>query len=92
MFASIRRLHLQANIKCELLHDWRSANNTRRTAALEDEAILADEPDADAPTFPNEGSMVRDTPGHVPESPSPAQAILTADLDAEFERLVGSPS
>ena len=30
-----------ANVKCELLHDWRTANGARREAAIEEERSLA---------------------------------------------------
>ena len=71
-----------ANVKCELLHDWRTANGARRAAALEEEASLAPVADeADAST-----SFDQIAGG------AEASGVDADDLDAEFERLVGSPS
>ena len=71
-----------ANVKCELLHDWRTANGARRAAALEEEASLApvaDESDASTSFDQIAGG-------------AEASGVDADDLDAEFERLVGSPS
>ena len=65
-----------ANIKCELLHDWRTANDGRRRAAMEDEATLL------APVDGAEGASGSST----------LEEEEATDLDAEFERLVASPS
>ena len=66
-----------ANVKCDLLHDWRTANGARRAAALEDEATLALEPEAGE----------ADAAG----GSAQAESVAVDDLDAEFERLVSSP-
>ena len=68
-----------ANIKCELLHDWHTANTVRRQAVIEDEAYLSTDVSLDAPTVPVANAPPRD-----------GGAVI--DLDAEFERLVASPS
>ena len=68
-----------ANIKCELLNDFATANTMRREAVLADEAALSGgEPASPAP------------PGAAAAEPaaSPAAAVAETDLDAEFERLV----
>ena len=64
-----------ANVKCELLHDWRTANGARREAAMEEEATLA--PDEDLAGGASGGGE---------------ESGATDDLDAEFERLVASPT
>ena len=68
-----------ANIKCDLLHDWRTANGARRAAAMEDDATLSIA-DVDA---------IRAEANHGPEE---AAEETMDDLDAEFERLVSSPT
>ena len=68
------------NAKVELLHDWKTANNARRVAALEDEAALAAPVDVDSAT-----------PQPANEDAPAMSGVSTADLDAEFERLVMSP-
>lgn len=69
-----------ANVKCEMLHDWRTANGARRAAAMEDEATLA--------LADGEGAEAQ--PANAEQDTSAADDDL--DLDAEFERLVSSPS
>mmetsp|Transcript_29723 Transcript_29723/g.76882 ORF Transcript_29723/g.76882 Transcript_29723/m.76882 type:complete len:227 (+) Transcript_29723:66-746(+) len=66
-----------ATVKLDLLQDWRTANSTRRTAAMEDEAVLA--PDASDEANAETVSQTSAVPDD------------SVDLDAEFERLVGSP-
>ena len=78
-----------ANVKCELLHDWKTANTVRRTAVMEDEAALApdDEPLASATDGPPS------TPAAIAgEAEAASTTVPLDDLDAEFERLVTSPS
>lgn len=74
-----------AQLKCELLNDWQTANGARRDAALEDEASLA--------PIEHQGASVGDPHAAVVNSEA-GQAVATdpVDLDAEFERLVASPS
>ena len=67
-----------ANVKCEMLHDWRTANGARRAAAMEDEATLAPVDDAG---LGGGGTAAADE-----------DAVEADDLDAEFERLVASPT
>jgi len=73
-----------ANVKCEMLHDWRTANGARRTVALEEERTLA----------PVEGEEeLSSAPGGDGTAQSEAAATEAVDdLDAEFERLVGTPT
>ena len=71
-----------ANVKCELLHDWRTANGARRAAALEEEASLAPVADEADPA-----SSFDQVAGG-----AEASGVDADDLDAEFERLVSSPS
>ena len=68
-----------ANIKCEMLHDWRTANGARRAAAMEDEATLA----------PMEGAEIA---GGDAGAANEDEALNAEDIDDEFERLVASPS
>lgn len=70
-----------ANVKCELLHDWRTANGARRAVAMEEEATLAFAEGDEA------GGSSDD-----PLADAPSDAVPEADLDAEFERLVSSPA
>ena len=64
-----------ANIKCELLNDFASANRARRTAVLADDAAL--ELDVDA------------TRGQEAAAPPQDDGFVELTVDAEFERLVG---
>ena len=67
-------------IKCDLLHDWRSANGARRDAVLEEEAALA----------PVEQQQ---QPEQQEQQQQPVvEEDTVEDLDAEFERLIASPS
>ena len=76
-----------ATIKCEMLHDWRTANGARRDAVLEEERTLA-------PADGQAGDAPGDDDGA--EHAAAAQADThnggVDDLDAEFERLVASPT
>ena len=74
-----------ANIKCELLHDWHTANSVRRQAVIEDEACLSTEvaPDVSATSLTQEAPRADD---------AAETSMALIDLDAEFERLVASPS
>ena len=64
-----------ANVKCELLHDWRTANGARRAAVMEDESMLS----------------LGDSEERG-EAADPDSGFDPSDLDAEFERLVSSPT
>ena len=68
----------ERNIKCDLLHDWRTANGLRRQAVMEDEAALSNEVE-DQDT--RAGSVTRDDADEA-----------SINIDDEFERLVSSPS
>ena len=67
-----------ANIKCELLNDFASANRARRTAVLADDAAL--ELDVDA-------TRGQDTCAAA--APPQDDGFVELTVDAEFERLVG---
>jgi hypothetical protein len=69
-----------ANIKCELLHDWRTANSTRREAVLDKANLTA------------EALSSASSPKAFDCQPHDTEGIDARDLDAEFERLVSSPS
>ena len=69
-----------ANIKCELLNDFASANRARRTAVLADDAAL--ELDVDA-------TRGQDTCAAAAAAPPQDDGYVELTVDAEFERLVG---
>ena len=71
-----------ANIKCELLNDFASANRARRAAVLADDATLELETDA---------TRREDASGAACAAAAPPQDEDFEELtvDAEFERLVG---
>ena len=75
-----------SNVKLELLHDWTTANRARRAAVLEDDAILASD-------TPVRGVAAADdaAAGQPQHHVGGATAFPADELDAEFERLVGSP-
>jgi len=75
-----------ANVKCELLHDWRTANTMRREAAMEEEMALSAEDDGSAGATTVSGAALDVV------LPGAADGVCADDLDEEFERLVASPS
>ena len=82
-----------ANIKCELLHDWHTANDARRRAVMEEEAALAPELPSPAPrtrlaTAPDDGDG--DDVDALAGARTAYATMPLDDLDAEFERLVTS--
>ena len=89
-----------ANVKCELLHDWRTANGARREAAIEEERSLApmvgsssssQQQQQLAKASGAEGlSGAEEAGGGGKEAEE--EAISAEDLDAEFERLIASPT
>ena len=88
-----------ANVKCELLHDWRTANGARREAAIEEERTLApmvgssssSQQQHSAKASGAEGlSGAEEAGGGGKEAEE--ETISAEDLDAEFERLIASPT
>ena len=73
-----------ANIKCELLNDFASANRARRAAVLADDAALELDLDIDA-------TRGEDASGACAAAAPPQEDDDFEELtvDAEFERLVG---
>jgi hypothetical protein len=79
-----------ANVKCDLLHDWRTANGAKREAILDDEATLA--PLADAASPPRGGAAAGGSETGGVAAAGAADGATADDLDAEFERLVAAPT
>jgi len=75
-----------ANVKCELLHDWRTANTMRREAAMEDDMALSAVDDGSAGATTGSGAALDVV------VPGAVDGVCADDLDDEFERLVASPS
>jgi len=73
-----------ANIKCELLNDFASANRARRAAVLADDAALELDLDIDA-------TRGEDASGACAGAAPPQDDEFEGEfeVDAEFERLVG---
>ena len=72
-----------ANIKCELLNDFASANRARRAAVLADDAALELDLDLDA-------TRGEDASGACAAAAPPQDDDFEElTVDAEFERLVG---
>ena len=71
-----------ANIKCELLNDFASANRARRAAVLADDAALELDLDLDA-------TRREDASGACAAAAPPQDDFEETSVDAEFERLVG---
>ena len=89
-----------ANVKCELLHDWRTANGARREAAIEEERSLAPMVGSSSSSQQQQSakanggaeglSGAEEAGGGGKEAEE--EAISAEDLDAEFERLIASPT